>query len=225
MKSFWRASLAAVPLAFFASPVMAQKLSLGINGGVDFAKLKIKDTETEDTETLDSKTGFSAGATFGVQLHPYFNLGLQGQYVQKGGQETEDGVTIKFKGDYFELLLPLTLTIPIENSPLTPRLYAGPAIGFEVGCKLSAEGGGMSESVDCDAISDITGDTSDNIETESTDYGVFFGGGLDYAVGNGAITLDFLYNLGLGDITKEESEEVKNQVIQIFAGYKFFLGG
>lgn len=213
--------LASLLVALVASPGLAQNWSAGVKGGIDFANLG------GDVEDLDSKLGFSVGATLGARLHEYFSLEILAQYVQKGAEEEELGIKVENSLDYFEVLVPATLTIPIENSPLTPRLFAGPAVAFESSCKVSAEGGGVSAELDCDQISDFTGDPDDNIETKSVDFGVFFGGGFDFRIGTGALTFDALYNLGLtniNDIEGAEDFEIKNKNIQLLVGYKFFFG-
>jgi hypothetical protein len=211
----------ALALVFATSQAFAQSLSAGVKGGVGFANLG------GDVEGTESKTGFSGGVFFGVGLHEYFMIQFEGQYVQKGAQETEDGIDLKFKLDYIEFMVPATLTIPIENSPIMPRLYAGPALAIEASCGFSAEGPGGSPSIDvaCDQVSEATDGGVDDIKTKSTDFGVFFGGGLDIAVGNGAITLDVLYNLGLSNINDASDEKAKNKNLQILAGYRFFFGG
>lgn len=126
------------------------------------------------------------------------------------------GGTGKINLNYIEFMVPFTLTIPMENSPIAPRLYAGPALGIEASCKLSEEG---FEDVDCD-------DEPDAAERTSTDFSVFFGGGVDIAVGSGAITLDVLYDLGLSSIddTPGADIDVKNKNLLVLAGYRFFFG-
>ncbi len=206
MKKLIPGLLAAFLVFSVAGSAAAQNMSAGVQGGVSLANLGGDVTET------DMKVGFAGGAFFAYDLHPYFRLQFQGQYVQKGAQETVDDVTVKDKVDYIELLLPLTLTIPIEDSKIEPRIFAGPSIGFLMSCKFTAEG----QSVDCKDI------------TSSTDYGVFFGAGLDFMVGSGAIMLDAWYNLGLANINDDDDRDtfsVKTQTIQIMAGYRFFLGG
>lgn len=197
---------AALLVCLVAVPAAGQNMSVGIQGGVSLANLG------GDVEDTDMKVGFAGGAFFGIDLQEYFRIQIQGQYVQKGAEETFNGETIKDKVDYIELLVPLTLTIPIENSAFEPRLYAGPAIGFLLSCKFTFDG----ESEDCKDI------------TTSVDYGVFFGAGADFMVGGGAIMLDVLYNLGLANINDDVDSDdfsVKTQTIQILAGYRFFLGG
>jgi hypothetical protein len=217
MKKFGTILLAALLVASYASPGLAQ-MTAGVKGGIDFANLGGDVTDT------DSKLGFSAGAFLGIDLHEYFRLQFEGQFVQKGMQFTEEGVDVKFKLNYVELLVPATLTIPMENSAITPRLYAGPSVAFELSCKATGEEGGESESFDCADVPPPDGP----FDTKSVDFGVFFGGGVDIAVGSGAVTLDVLYNLGLANINDTEGEtdfEIKNKNIQILVGYAFGLGG
>ncbi|NIN12601.1 MAG: outer membrane beta-barrel protein [Gemmatimonadales bacterium] len=217
--------VAALLLAFLATPGFTQNLSAGVQGGIDLSNLSIDDP-TEDV-SLDSSLGFSGGAFFAVDLHEYFRLQFAGQYVQKGAEEEDvvDGVTatVEFNLAYLEFMVPATLTIPIENSPVTPRLFAGPAVGIELSCKIGGEALGVSVDIDCEEL-DINGG---GLQTKSVDVGVLFGGGLDIALGAGAITLDVLYNLGLTDINDAPGAEdvsIKNQNIQFLAGYRFFFG-
>ena len=196
----------------------AQAQVAGIFGGVDLANLGGDADEFFQDElgaSLSNKLGFSGGAYVGFDLHPMFRLVLAGQYVQKGAKSGIEGVDLKLKLDYIEFLLPLTLKIPVEGSSITPRIYVGPSLGFEMTCKISGEEGGVSVSLDCP---DGT--------TKSLDYGVFGGVGVDFGIGTGAITLDALYNLGLADINDEEASDltVKNQNIQFLIGYQFSFG-
>ncbi len=212
----------ALILMFAAVPSFAQNMSAGVKAGVDFSNFG------GDVEGTDSKTGFSAGAFFGLDLHEYFRLQFEGQYVQKGMKESEDNIELKWKLDYIEFMIPATLTIPIQNSVITPRFYAGPAIALEMSCKLSGEVDGQSETVNCDEVSEASGGQLPDIKTKSLDIGVFFGGGVDIGVGNGAVTFDVLYNLGLSNINDipgtEGSLDIKNKNIQILVGYRFRFG-
>ena len=87
-------------------------------------------------------------------------------------------------------------------------------------CSLSAEVGGSEESIDCD-------DPGADVDArKSTDFSVFFGGGVDIAVGSGAISLDVLYDLGLTNLDDSglEGSDVKNKNLLVLAGYRFFFG-
>jgi hypothetical protein len=210
---------AAVALAvlIMSGQAQAQNMRAGINAGVDFASLG-GDIDELVGVSAKTKTGFSAGAFFGVDVSSMFRLQLNGQYVQKGAKFEEGGATLTFDVSYIELLLPVTFLIPIENSSITPRIYAGPSLAFEMSCDLKAEFDGQSETESCtDAIGN---------PTNSTDYGVFFGAGVDFGLGSGALTLDVLYNLGLADLNESvaENETVKSRNIQILLGYAFLFG-
>lgn len=206
-------SLAVLLVAFVASPGLAQKLSAGVRGGVSIANLT-----GDDISDTSSKLGFVGGAFLGVDLSEYFRIQFEGQYVQKGAEDEEDGATLKINLNYIEFMVPFTLTIP-TNSAIAPRLYAGPALGIEASCSLSAEVGGSEESIDCD-------DPGADVDArKSTDFSVFFGGGVDIAVGSGAITLDVLYDLGLSSLDDSGLEaDIKNKNLLVMAGYRFFFG-
>ena len=205
--------------AILASPGFAQNLTAGVKAGIDLADLGGDFEDLIETST-DLKTGFSVGGFLGIDLHRLFRLQGELQYVQKGAKATEGGSELKFKVDYIEVLVPLTLMIPVEGS-LAPRLYVGPSLAFEMDCKVKGEVDGQSVEFACD--SDEVG-----APTNTTDYGIVFGGGIDIVAGPGALTLDVLYNLGLGDIAKEDPTDpvvkVTNRNIQILVGYGFRFG-
>jgi len=213
-------TLVTVAALFVTGPAVAQtNMRAGVKAGVGFANLG-GDAEDLLEVSLDSRTGFAAGGFIGFDLSRMFRLQLDGQYVQKGAKFTEQGVDVTVKVDYIEFMVPLTVLVPTPGS-VTPRFYAGPALAIEASCKFSGSQEGVNVDVDCD--SDEVG-----AETKSIDFGVFFGGGVDFGVGPGALTLDVLYNLGLTDINDVDvgtDGSIKNQNIQVMAGYAFMIGG
>jgi hypothetical protein len=212
--------LATLLVALIGRPGMAQSLSVGPKAGIGFAN------GGGDVEDTNSNFGFNIGGVFGIQLNDYFRLEMNGQYVQKGFWQDViaeiDGGTVDAKAstnvNYLEFMVPATLTIPIRGSRIEPRLFAGPALAIEVSCVLSVEVMQYETNVDC-------GDAE--VETKSIDFSVFFGGGVELALGSGAITLDLLYDLGLtnvNDVTGSTAS-LKNRNFQIVTGYRFFFGG
>ncbi|UCC83341.1 MAG: PorT family protein [Gemmatimonadota bacterium] len=214
--------LVALLVALVTTPGLAQNLSAGPTVGIGFANWG------GDVEGTDSRFGLGIGGSFGFQLHDYFRLAVDGVYVQKGISEEEDGFSIKTKLSYLEFMFPATLTIPVADSPITPRIYLGPALAIETGCKFSAEEGGAEVDVGCDEIFEISEGQAPDFDTKNLDIGLFFGGGVDVAVGSGAISVDIRYNIGLTNINDVEGAEdvsIKNRNLQIVTGYRFFFGG
>jgi len=216
MKKLWTAVATTFLAATLASPGLAQNLGAGVKAGISLADLGGDFEDIIETST-DLRTGFSVGAFLGADLHRLFRLQGELQYVQKGAEAEVDGVSGKFELAYIELLVPATLLIPVEGASVVPRVYAGPAIAFELDCKVTAEEGGISLDVDCEDA---------DAPTKSVDFGIFAGAGLDIMVGPGMITLDVLYNLGITDINDfpDDPLSVKNRTIQILAGYGFRFG-
>ena len=55
---------------------------------------------------------------------------------------------------------------------------------------------------------------------KDTDYGLAVGGGVDFGLGQGQLTVDSRYTLGLAKIY-DSGIDVKNRVISVMLGYSF----
>lgn len=197
-----------------AAPAAAQKKFLGAKVGFVFAN------HGGDVETGEDNPGFSVGGVFGYKLRRTLEIQLEVEYVQKGTQERNEGVLIKLNHPYLEILVPLTLIIPVENSDFRLRLYGAPNVAFELSCRFVATDFTDTESADC-------ADERIGFETRSVDFGVAFGLGADIPLGPGALTLDGRYDIGLTNInttTPPRDAVIKNRVWQFLAGYLFWLG-
>ena len=71
--------------------------------------------------------------------------------------------------DYLEVPLLFGMEFLLRDFPITPRLYAGPTMNFELSCDLEATIDGADVSVKCS-------DEEAGIKTKSPDIGVVFGG-------------------------------------------------
>ncbi len=69
------------------------------------------------------------------------------QYVQKDAKASEGGAEGKFKINFVDVLVPLTVLIPVEHI-VVPRLYAGPSLAFELECKLEQSAVGVTVEAD-----------------------------------------------------------------------------
>ena len=211
---------AAMFVAMVATPVTAQWVvqpAIGVN----FAKITNGDQALSDPSqgiTAESKTrtGFAAGVGILYAVSPQFTIGTGGYYSQQGIKGTLSDGTVQVDGtfeiDYVQV--PVTGGVSFATGgSVTPHLFAGPMVGFNVTCKVSAEG----VSVDC---------PSDTVE--SIDFGLLFGGGLSFRAGTGMFVVNAYYDLGLTNIAKDAtsgSPSFKNQVFGFSVGYGFPFGG
>lgn len=202
-------ALALVFGLFTAGQAAAQDVSVGVKGGINISDMDVSG-DAVDIAT-DTKTGFIAGGWLNVGIGDYFGIQPEFLYSQKGFEDA-DVADAKAKLDYFEVPVLFQLMIPVENSPVRPMLYAGPAISFEATCEVE-EG---ETTTDC-------ADLAEPIETKSTDFGAVFGAGLGFDVGQALVTIEGRYNLGLADINDvaDDTTELKNRAFSIMAGVGF----
>ncbi len=199
------------------SSATAQGVSLGFKGGLNLSTL----SSNEDPEDVKTRTGFHVGGVLSIQSSGPFALQFGAAYTKKGA-DVETGVPDVTGG--FELTLvevPVLATIIFPTGPaskVAPFIFAGPAIGIEVGCKVKAEGFGVSASVDCD---------EGGLATKSVvDIGAMFGGGLQFETGPASIVLEVAYTLGFINIDDDPSstDDVKNRNLSFSVGLMFPLG-
>ncbi len=201
-------------LMFSLSPaIMAQEASFGVKGGLSLAN--VTGDEVEDVEW---KMGGAGGLFVEYKVSDVFAIHPEVLYCMKGskseGEIFETTIESTLKLTYIDIPVLAKVMIPVEGS-VSPSLFAGPYVGFNLDAKLELEAEGESDE----------GDIKDYVK--STDYGLVVGGGLDYHLDNGgAITLDARYSLGLSGIYDEEGEdeegsEVKNQAVMVMIGYAF----
>lgn len=207
----------------------AQKINIGILGGINFAELNIKDDQGEKS-SVSTRNAFGAGGVFEFQLAQNVYLQLQPMYLQKGGvlfQEPPDPEEIKFKMSFIEV--PLFLKVQLGEQ-ICPYIMGGPTVGYLLSSKLESEIGGFLFKGDLKHL------------TRKIDFGVGFGAGVSIPVGSSNVFLDGRYTLGLtnlngggtfearaGDIVVEsdikKESEVFSRGFQIMIGIVFPVGG
>jgi hypothetical protein len=191
------ATAVAIGLVAGAGPAHAQGLAVGVEGGPTFSELHVSGASSQ----LSHRTGFRIAGVLRYGFGGLLGLETGVAMAQKGAVATpaQTGLTsdVNFNVNYVEVPLLLTLQIPTGPFPLHPRVFAGPQVGFKNTCNLSGTISGVSASVDCGG--GTLGTSS--LQTKSTDFGLVFGGGADYALGGPlALILDGRYDLGLSDI-------------------------
>lgn len=184
----WRVAGLTALLALVSATAEAQApIRIGIKGGLSFA------TYDNAAPNLDSKTGFTAGASLPIRVASIFDIQPEALFVQKG----TEGQNVRF----FEVPLFLRLNIPV--AAVRPFALAGPSVGFRLSCDF----GGVS---DCDALG-----------IEKRDYGVALGGGIRLGSRMG-FTLEGRYTWGLKDINNlTAGVDVKTRTFLLLAGIEF----
>lgn len=206
--------------AFLLLPQPARaQVAVGFSGGLSIAELTGDDV---DDDNLDSRTGFLVGGWASFPLSDILSLTSGLYYVQKGAEDAEQGVDVTLKLDYLEV--PVLLQVGVFESERTAfSLFAGPAIAFEIGCKIEGSGGGVDASVDCEdaGLEDI------EIETKSVTFDAIFGAGIRvmtsetmFLLGNAGL------DLGLSSIDDSVDEgDVKNSNWFFQVGAGWIVGG
>jgi hypothetical protein len=199
-----------------AAPLSAQT-TLGVKAGVSIADISASEEGTD--VSFDSRTGFIGGGFANFQLGETFFLQPELLYAQKGAKDAFDGIDSTIKLDYLQIPVLLGAAFGIGDGGITPRVFAGPQVGFELSCNVSAEIEGISASADC---------TEAEIETKSVDFGLVFGAGLGIPVGGFEIVIDGRYDLGLTNVDDSDSTfdvSAKNRAWEFMAGVGFPVGG
>ena len=156
----------------------------------------------DNATEVKRRTGFTFGGFAVVDFSGPVALRPRIGYIQKGStfsREAEirdpDGNAIASgvdksvaKYNYIELSVPVAFQIPVSDH-VTPRLFAGPFLGRNVKAET--------EFVEPDGTVRVF-DISDS--TRDYGMGLVFGGGFSFGVGDGELSVDTRYHLGLSDI-------------------------
>jgi hypothetical protein len=177
------------------------QFSLGLKGGMNFAKFDVSDVGG----SIKNKTGFHGGAFALIKLTA-FALQPEVIFSQQGSEFSLNGQNLSSNFNYINVPVLLKFYLPLGLN-----LQVGPQFGF----LNSADGkilGADGEVVDISTSMYKNSDTS-----------VAFGIGWDLPF---RITADFRYNLGVTEIEDDARlTATKNQVFQFSVGYKLFKFG
>lgn len=205
-------------LTILTVPAAAQNPAprLGVLGGVNVAKLT-----GDETDFLDSRTGFLAGAFGEFSLSPKVAIDLQALYSQKGATASEAGFDLTLKLDYFQFPVLLKYQFGSEASSVRPHLFLGPALAFRASCKVAASYPDLDDipagsfEVDCSE--------GDNVGSfKGSDFSGIVGAGL--AIGN--FRLGARYDAGftnIADVVSQGETSIKTGTLSVYGGYGFRL--
>ena len=193
-------------LALAATPLHAQRF--GIIAGGTYSNLR-----SADDLDFKRRRGTIFGGSVQLPLGSVITLQPEFLFLNKGTKfkETSSSGESNVRLDYLEL--PVLLRYDFSRETIGPHIYAGPSVGFNVGCKLEVN---ALPSTDC---------TDDNLKPKKLDYGVTIGTGIDFNLGGIAATGGLRYGIGLADIRNDNNDEFKsrvnNGVLSLYVGLLF----
>jgi hypothetical protein len=193
----------------------AQEVTLGLKGGLNLSSLSVDDPADPDLD-FDNQIDFLAGAFVQFGIGRIFALQPEVLYSQRGAKSRGIDPATKLNQNYNEIPRLLMARLSSRESPIYPLLYAGPTVAFPTRCRVTEEGGGTSESFDCD---DPQADGA--LEPTKTDFGLVFGGGFEILYSRLTIQLDARYNFGLTNLNDSADAE---QVSVKLRTWSFMLG-
>ncbi len=180
-----------------ATPALGQEFSGGGKLGMSIGNLSSDDALFESR----SKGGFVAGGFVNVAITSFLSVELQLLFIQKGAKTTEAGEELTLKLDYLEAPLLGVVTFP-SFGPVTPFVYAGPAVGLNVSATSARIGVEQDEDIDD--------------EIRATDIAMTFGGGINVD----GLTLEGRYTQGVSSIA-EDQRDLRTRAFLFIAGFSF----
>ena len=192
-----------------------KKFHIGVKAGLNLA-----DAYGDDVDDIMSFAGalgvdkqVRVGAVGGLFMSyapiSWFSIQPELLYSQKGVKLEWFGAEAVAKLDYIEIPVLAKLNIPI--GAVKPNIFVGPAFAFNIVARGTVDVGGTTV---------VSGSLKDaGADIEAFDFGLVFGGGVDFEVGSVLVTLDGRYTLGLTEVVKDV--DIKNGVASIMAGIGF----
>ncbi|MGA2361152.1 MAG: porin family protein [Candidatus Aminicenantales bacterium] len=204
MKRFLIVSLAVL----FTAALLPQTAAagVGLKGGYAWSNLKF--TGATDIPPLQDIKNPVGGVFFDIGLG-LFSIQPEVLYIRQGARMEVLPDWMETRVDYIQV--PLLLKIDIIPGPISPMIYGGPYGAYRLSAKGVSDIGGVSTSTDI----------KDQIKT--TDYGVVFGGGIDFKLGLVKLSAEVRYNLGLANVAKDPDPgmSVKTKSLMVLVGIGF----
>jgi hypothetical protein len=186
------------------SDAQAQGITLGVQGGYNYAQLSDAPT---DIGEIGDKGGLVLGAFVDIGFSGMWFVSVEGNYAEMKSEATSGGTTEEFKQNFIQI--PVYLGVKLLSGMIQPVFYAGGTASFETTCEITPEGGSAEA---CDAV-------GNEINTKSAIWGAVFGGGLNVALGPVIINGDVRYNLGLTKIADNQDTKWNNWMFLVGVGF------
>lgn len=204
MKRFLIVSLAVL----IAAAVLPQSAAAGVGVKAGYSWANLKFGGITEILPLTEVKNFVGGV--------YFSMGLGLFSIQPEILYTRQGTRLEALPNWMEdrldyIQVPVLLKIHVLPGPISPTIYAGPYGAY----LLSAKG--------VQFVDGVTESTDIGDQRKSTDYGVVFGGGIDFRLPVIKLSAEVRYNLGLANVAQNAAagESVKTKSLMVLVGIGF----
>jgi hypothetical protein len=205
-----------VSVLVLASGGRLYSLDVGVKAGL--SKVSFKLSSEIPGLTLNARSEFIIGAFVSIDLLKFLAVQPEINYLTKGVDTTEGDEFGEWEFTYLEIPVLMKFKIPVKGK-IQPAVFLGPYLAFNTKAWVTETEAGEVEEVDLEDFA------------KSPDYGLVFGGCVEYTLGFGKLILDVRYSMGLtsclknlmiltgGDLMDDDS--VKNRVFALTAGFAF----
>lgn len=224
--------LAALPAYSQTENSKAGKFSIGIVGGLNSANMYFPNSQGPEDQRTTSLPGFAAGIVLDIRLGKNLSTRIEPMYLQKGctieeGNDPANQPAGEIKVSVIEF--PVLIQYTFGNR-VKPYLTGGISFAYNLAADMEFELTGLKFTGDLKSI------------TETFDFGLTFGGGLQYPIGKAILFLEGRYTHGLinqrksGTITVSSNgfqfdmesdrndDRYTNRGFQLLAGISFPIG-
>jgi len=196
----------------------AAGLGIGLKGGLNIANLTGSDLLQGNNiadETKNSRLGVIIGVFVAFNISDMLAIQPEFLYTQKGGKYegslAGEVFTSEIKLDYLEIPILLKASLLPNAAVIQPNLYFGPAFALKLNATAETDQG----------EGEIYTEVPEGGNVKSNDFGLVFGGGLDFNLNGPEIGIEARYTLGLTDWTDYQPVDMKNGTFSILASIGF----
>jgi Outer membrane protein beta-barrel domain len=164
---------------------------------------------------VDLYQGFLIGGFLEFNAGNKLSFQTEINYQKKGAKITSnsDGIESIERKEFNYVSVPLLIKGNIHDPGLNDKcdltFFTGPYIGFLTSANSNIKTGKITTSVDMDNLA------------EKIDWGIVFGGGVSYKLGNGgALIAELRYEMGLSKVDKQDPD-LRNKGMGLTLGYRF----
>ena len=185
------------------SDFQSSKFSIGILGGMNLAKMNLPNQNSDDQD-ISSLLVYGGGLILDIRISENIFTRIEPTYLQKGStiEEGTDAVNQpegKIKLSSIELPILIQYTF---GSRIKPYLVAGPYIGYNLKSEIEFEMTGLKFKGDMKEV------------TETFDFGLTFGGGVQAPISFGIFFLEGRYSYGLLNQMKSGTTTLISNVLE-----------